>query len=256
MPRLTLLLFSCCGLLLSDPVYTAASLVNAADNQAGWLAPNALATLYGKQLAYTTETLIAADLHGDQLPAMLPGTGVTILVRGTTGYPIYVSPTQVNFLIPGNLLPGPADVQLVVDGIAGPVISVTLGATTPALFELDPQTAVATRPDGSVIEASAPIAPGEWAILYANALGPIAPPLAPAEIPTAAAQIDRGEFVLTLDGVAVSAESLEYVGIAPGYAGLYQINLLVPLETGANPEIRIGIGNAMSKAGLHLPVQP
>ena len=256
MPRLTLLLFSCCGLLLSDPVYTAASLVNAADNQAGWLAPNALATLYGKQLAYTTRTLLASDLHGEQLPPMLPGTGVSILVHGLTGYPIYVSPTQVNFLIPGNLLPGPADVQLVVDGIAGPLISLTLGVTAPALFELDPQTAVATRPDGSVIEASAPIAPGEWAILYANALGPIAPPLGPGEIPTAAAQIDQSDFVLTLDGVAVPSYSLEYVGVAPGYAGLYQINLLVPMGTGANPEIRIRIGNALSKAGLHLPVQP
>ena len=80
-PRLTLFYALYCGLLLSDPVYTAASLVNAADNQAGWLAPNALATLYGKQLAYTTRTLLASDLHGEQLPAMLPGTGVSILVR-------------------------------------------------------------------------------------------------------------------------------------------------------------------------------
>jgi len=256
MSRLVLFWLSGCGLMAGGPVYSAASLVNAADSQAGWLAPNAIATLYGTGLAYTTRGLTAADLHGGLMPATLPGTGVTILVSGMTAYPYYISPTQVNFLIPNNLLPGPVDVQLVVDGVAGPSISVALGATAPALFELDPQTAVAVRPDESVIEASAPVAPGEWAILYANALGPVTPPLGPGEIAPTAAAIPPVGFVLSLDGVAASVGNLEYVGAAPGFAGLYQINLRVPLGTGANPEIRIGFGDRMSRAGLHLPVQP
>jgi len=242
--------------MVGGPAYSAASLVNAADNQAGWLAPNAIATLYGTGLAYTTRGLTGADVRGGQMPTTLPGTGVTILVGGMMAYPYYISPTQVNFLIPNNLLPGPVDVQLVVDGVAGPLISAPLGATAPALFELDPQTAVAVRPDGSVIEASAPVAPGEWAILYANALGPVTPPLAPGEIAPAAAKIAPVGFVLSLDGLAAPAGNLEYVGAAPGFAGLYQINLRVPLGTAANPEIRIGFGDRMSRPGLHLAVQP
>lgn len=250
-----LTLLAGCGLLAGGPVYSALSLVNAADSQVGWLAPNAIASLYGTGLAYATVGLTTADLSGVQLPTTLPGTGVTILVGGLAAYPYYVSPKQVNFLIPSNLLPGPVGVQLVVDGVAGPLISVILGPTAPALFELDPQTAVAVRPDGSVIDATSPVAPGNWAILYANALGPVIPPIPSGQIAPAAAQIRLVGFVLSLDGVTVPADHIEYVGAAPGFAGLYQINLLVPPGTGANPEIQIGVNNSLSRTGLHLAVQ-
>ena len=247
---------ACCGLISAGPVYSALSLVNAADSQVGWLAPNAIASLYGTGLAYTTRGLTKADLQGGaQLPTTLPGTGVTILVNGLAAFPYYISPKQVNFLIPSNLLAAPVNVQLVVDGVAGPLISVTLGPTAPALFELDPQTAVAVRPDGSVIDASTPAAPGDWAILYGNALGPVRPPVPPGQIAPGAAQIQTLGFVLSLDGVMVPPGSVEYVGAAPGFAGLYQINLLIPPGTGPNPEIRIGVNDKMSRTGLHLPVQ-
>jgi uncharacterized protein (TIGR03437 family) len=242
-------------MLAGGPVYSALSLVNAADSQVGWLAPNAIASLYGTGLAYSTVGLTTADLQGVQLPTTLPGTGVTILVGHIAAYPYYISPKQVNFLIPSNLLPGLVEVQLVVDGIAGPAISVTLGPTAPALFELDPQTAVAVRPDGSVIDSTAPAAPGDWAILYGNALGPVTPPIPSGQIAPAAAQIQPVGFVLSLDGVTVPADHIEYVGAAPGFAGLYQINLLIPPGTGADPEIQIGVNNSMSRTGLHLPVQ-
>jgi hypothetical protein len=38
------------------PGYSTASIVNAADNQAGTLAPNTLATIYGPNLAYGTQS--------------------------------------------------------------------------------------------------------------------------------------------------------------------------------------------------------
>jgi uncharacterized protein (TIGR03437 family) len=244
------------ALLAAGPVYSALSLVNAADSQVGWLAPNAIASLYGTGLAYSTVGLTTADLQGGvQLPTTLPGTGVTVLVGGLAAFPYYISPKQVNFLIPNNLLPGPVEVQLVVDGIAGPAISVTLGPTAPALFELDPQTAVAVRPDASVIDAATPASPGDWAILYGNALGPVTPPVPPGQIAPAAAQIQLVGFVLSLDGVTVPADHIEYVGAAPGFAGLYQINLLIPPGTGPNPEIQIGVNGQMSRTGLHLAVQ-
>jgi uncharacterized protein (TIGR03437 family) len=240
----------------AGPVYHANSLVNAADSQDNWLAPNAIATLYGTGLAYTTASLTVADLTDGQLPPTLPGTGVTILVSGLPAYPYYISPTQVNFLIPNILLAAPAQVQLVVRGVAGPSIPVTLGVSAPALFELNPQTAVAVRIDGSVIEPESPVAPGDWAILYANALGPVLPPLPSGQIATGAAPIQMPGFVLSLDGVPVLPDHIEYVGAAPGFAGLYQINLLIPAGTGPNPEIRIGILDRLSKPGLHLAVMP
>jgi hypothetical protein len=108
------------------PIYSAESLVNSADNQSGWLAPNAIATLYGKNLAYGTKTLTASDIRGGVLPTVLPNTGVRVLVNGLPANPYYVSPTQINFLVPPNLLPGPSTVQVVIDGLAGPQVPVTL----------------------------------------------------------------------------------------------------------------------------------
>ena len=92
--------------LQAAPSYSAASIVNAADNLAGPLAPNTIATIYGTGLAYGTKWLTPDDIRGGVLPTVLPGTGVRILVGGVLANLYYVSPLQINFLVPPNLLPG------------------------------------------------------------------------------------------------------------------------------------------------------
>lgn len=239
------------------PIYSAASLVNSADNQSGWLAPNAIATLYGKNLAYNTATIAPTDIRGGVLPTVLPSTGVRILVNGLPGNPFYVSPTQINFLVPPNLLPGPATVQLVIDGLAGPPISVQLGPAAPALFQLDPQNVIATRADWSLITPGAPAKPGDVIVLYATGLGQTVPPVGYGELPTGAATLTQSpSFQALLDGVALDPGAIAYAGLTPGCAGLYQINLTLPGSTGPNPEIRISIGDSVSISGVHLPVSP
>lgn len=237
------------------PIYSADSLVNSADNQSGWLAPNAIATLYGKNLAYATRTLGPADILGGVLPTVLATTGVRVLINGLPGNPYYVSPTQINFLIPPNLLPGPATVQLVIDGLAGPPVSVTLGIASPALFQLDQQDVIAIRPDGSLITPAASAQPGDVVVLYATGLGQTVPPVGYGELPASAASLKMlSDFQVWLDGNSVDPSAIGYAGVAPGFPGLYQINLTLPVSTGPNPEIRIGIGDALSIAGLHVPV--
>ena len=56
------------------------------------------------------------------------------------------------------------------------------------------------------------------------------------------------------DGIPVDSRAIAYAGIAPGFAGLYQINLTIPASSGSNPEIRLAIGDAVSLSGLHIPV--
>lgn len=256
-----LLLF---GLLLPDaiaprvaPVYSAASIVNAADNQVEPLAPNTIATLYGTNLAYATASLNSSEVSGGVLPTVLPGTGVRIIVGGIVANLYYVSPTQINFLVPANLIPGNVNVQLAIDGLAGPSASVTIAAASPALFQLDPVNAVATLADGTVITPSTPATAGDIVILYATGLGQTTPPLYYSELPTSAAWLQQAaEFRVVFDGADVPAGSILYAGIAPGFAGLYQINVIVPASTGPNPQIQIGIGNTLSTPGVRLPLQP
>jgi len=254
--RLAIAALSLASVLTAEaPIYSAASLVNSADNQSGWIAPNTIATLYGEFLAYNTVTLTADDIRGGVLPTVLPSTGVRILVNGLPGNPYYVSPTQINFLVPPNLLPGPATVQLVIDGLAGPPISVTLGAAAPAFFQLDQQTIIATSVNGSLITPTASAKPGDVVVLYATGLGQTVPPVGYGELPMSAAPLQMlSAFQVLLDGTPVDPSAVLYAGIAPGFAGLFQINLTLPLSTGSSPEIRLAIGDAISVAGLHIPV--
>jgi uncharacterized protein (TIGR03437 family) len=239
------------------PLYSAASIVNAADNQSGALSPDTIATIYGANLAYGTHALTASDSPGGVLPTTFAGTGVHVLIGSLEASLFYASPTQINFLVPPNLIPGPVNLTVVVDSFAGPSIPLQLAAASPALFQLDQQNAVATRADGSVITPSAPAHPGDVVVLYAAGLGQTAPPAVYRLISNVAARItDINDFSVVLDGVAIDPSAISYAGVAPGFAGLYQINVILPSTTGANPEIRIGLAGSLSPSGLSLPVQP
>jgi len=243
------------------PVYTAASIVNAADNQSGALAANTIGTIYGVNLAYSTAAAGQSDAASGLLPAFL-GTNESETIVLINNYPAglyYVSPLQVNFLVPPNLVPGPASVVVMTGGLAGPTISLTLAQAAPGLFQLDLQNAVATEADGTVLTPLSPAKPGDVVSLWATGLGPTqsVPPENYLQIPSSAAPLIAGaNLSIVLDGAAVDPSAIDYAGQAPGFAGLYQINLTLPASTAANPEIRLQLDGASSIAGVHLPVSP
>jgi uncharacterized protein (TIGR03437 family) len=238
----------------TGPCYSEAGLVNAASFVSGALAPNTLATLFGSRLAWGTRAITWDDVEAGTLPTVLPGTGVRVLVNNRPAQIYYVSPTQVNFLVPTNLIAGEVTVQLVRDATAGPPVRLRLHDAAPALFLLDPETVIATRPDFSLITPENPVQPGEEVILWATGLGPTVPPQIYGRIPLAASWIARaGEFRVFLNGDPLPAEQISYVGVAPGFAGLYQVNLKLPAELPRNPEIRIAVGAEISPPGFRLP---
>jgi uncharacterized protein (TIGR03437 family) len=244
-----------CGQTNYGPSYTAAGIVNAADNQVGPLAPNTIASIYGVRLSYVTQAISPNDIDGGVLPTVLPGTGVHVLVGNLPATIYYVSPDQINFLVPANLLPAPSTVQVVLEGQAGPAVQITLAAASPALFQLDDVNAVAILPDGTVTTPQAPAKPGDIILLYATGLGQTLPPVPYGQVFDQAAPLEQlADFKLVLDGVTAESDAVAYAGIAPGFAGLYQINVILPKSTQANPEIQIGFGKQLSKAGVHLPV--
>jgi uncharacterized protein (TIGR03437 family) len=250
------------------PIYDAASVVNAADNQSGALAPNTLGTIYGANMAYSTAAIAPGNIVGGVLPIVLGASETEVFINHYPADLYYVSPIQINFLVPPNMTPGAAVVQVTIDGLAGPAIAVTLAAAAPGLFELpigtcqppafaSLQCAVATEADGSVLTPALPAKPGDIVILYATGLGAVTPPAIYGQLPTAAAPLIAGaNLSILLDGVALPASAIDYAGVAPGFAGLYQINMTLPTSTASNPEIRLQLGAAISIPGVHLPVSP
>lgn len=242
--------------LRDAPFYSGSSIVNAADNQPGPLAPNAIATIYGTGLAYATKAISPQDIHGGLLPTVLPGTGVRVLVNKLPANIYFVSPTQINFLVPSSLLPGPAEVQVILDNLAGPPAAIDIAASAPALFQLDQQTPIATRVDGSVITRDNPAQSGDSVILYATGLGQTVPPVAYGQVPVTAAPIKQlGDLKVLLAGLAIDASQITYAGVSPGFGGLYQINIKLPDSLASNPEVRVGLLELSSPAGLRLPVR-
>ena len=236
------------------PFYSAASIVNSASNEVGALAPCTFATLYGANLAFDRRAMGPEDIRGGKLPTEL--AGVRVLVDGIPAIIYYASPNQVNLLIPSVLRHPEVEMQLTVDGRAGPAIAIRLLEAAPALFQLDDKTPVTTRADWSLITGEAPARPGEDVILFATGLGSTEPETAYGQTPQTAARIQRWrEFQVWLGSLPVEASRIAYVGVMPGYAGLYQINLKLPENLENDPEIRIGLAGQISRTGLRLPVR-
>jgi uncharacterized protein (TIGR03437 family) len=238
------------------PSYSDTSILNAASNQVKSYAPNTFVSIYGKDLAYTTRSLQGSDISGNTLPTILPGTGVRVWVANVPAQMYYVSPSQINVLLPTNLVPGSTHLRIQLDSTYGPDITITIAAVAPAFFQLDTRTVIAAHANGQIVTADAPAAPGEYVVLYATGLGATIPQPGYGEIPMHAALLaDLANFAVLLDGVRVDPQRIGYAGVAPGFGGLYQINIQVPDDTGTDPEIRVSASGVLSPAGLRLPVR-
>lgn len=240
----------------SGPYYTADSIANSAASVTGLYAPNTFVTIYGQNLAYTTQALSASDIAGGTLPTVLAGTGVRVLINNIQANIFYVSPTQVNLLVPTSLIPGPVTLQLVVDSLAGPAVPIMLQVAAPSLFQSDATTVLGVHLDYSLITAASPAKPGEVVVLYASGLGPTSPAAIPDQIPEEAASVTpMSSFTLLINGVAVNPQQILYAGVTPTFAGLFQINLQLPDDAPTNPEIRIGYAGILSPPARYLPLQ-
>ena len=237
----------------TSPAYTAASVVNAASNSADALAPNTIATLYGTDLAYDTNQALFKNVNGSMLPELL--SGVRVYVGQYTASLYYISPRQINFVIP-DLHPGDMDFYTSRQGIAGPHVRITLRDVGPGLFQREPGIIAATHADGSIITKDHPAHGGETVVLYGTGLGHTKPVVAVGEFSMVAAQMQRlRDLRVIVGGTTLDTASIHYAGVSPGSPGLYQVNVKLPKQLAPNPEIRLTIGDQSSAANMTLPVR-
>jgi len=235
------------------PSYSAADVVNSASNVPDALAPNAIATVYGTNLSYSTGSAFAAMPNAGALPVVL--NAVHVYVSGIEAPLYYVSPTQINFLIPAELRPGDMDFFTTHDGLAGPHVTITVKDAGPALYPWGQGMIAATHADGSVITEDHPAQAGETVVVYGTGLGKTDPQPGTGVISMVAAQIQLlNELQVLVAGTALDSQSVRYAGVTPGTPGLYQVNLVLPKQVETDPEIRIAIGSQISPAGMKLPV--
>ena len=241
------------------PLYVESSIVNSASPVSGRLAPNTLATVYGQYLAHKTASISAADVRGGILPTTLPGTGVRVLVGGIAAPILYVSPGQINFVVPSVFRAGIIDIRVQLDNRYGPSVRVALNDSAPALFGVDPEFAVSAKTtSGELLTFDNPGGSGDVITLYATGMGQTIPAVVSGELLQRPVPLaDSDNFIVEIDGAVLPRSAVLYAGGAPGFAGVYQINFRLPDDFSVNPTIRIGFASgSMSATGLKLHAQP
>jgi uncharacterized protein (TIGR03437 family) len=195
---------------------TSISVVNAA-SYGRTIAPDSLATVFGANLAQTTASA-TLDPNG-QLPTELAST--TVEINGVLAPLVYVSPGQINLLVPSGLSVGTADV-LVRSTTSGSTKGGTalVVASAPGIFTNDASGAGPGSILNAVTYLPAPflVQTPENGADTRTRIAVYGTGLRYAESVTAQAQDTAGTYPLTV----------EYAGVAPGYFGLDQVNLLLP----------------------------
>jgi uncharacterized protein (TIGR03437 family) len=229
----------------SQPVLPANSFVNAASFVPGLpLAVGSIYTLFGQNLASQTAT--AANLP---LPLALGGARVAI--NGIAAPLFYASPSQINFLVP-NELSGQSAAILAVSTDAGVVelAGVPITPQSPGIFTVDSVgDAAAIHLDGSVVSSATPASGAEVLEIFATGLGPVSnDPAGGAAPQPGAVAVDQISPVVTIAGV--DAQVL-FAGLAPGFTGLYQVNVVVPTGLPAGPaRLTIAVGPLFSNSSV------
>jgi len=205
------------------------------------IAPGEIITLFGTGLA----TAIVSQ-PSYPLPTTLGGVKVTI--NGTPAPLIYVSPTQINALVPMAISPSNgvayATFQVTNNSTASNSVTVYTSNSSPGVFA-NPNAvgaALAEHANYVPISASSPANPNETIILYVGGLGAVSPAVTPDGTPAPASPlstVNDQDVHVDFSG-ALAASPLPFAGLTPLFAGLYQINVTVPSSAGSNVYVDIG----------------
>lgn len=224
---------------------TVTAVVNGASFQPG-IVSGSWATIIGTDLAMTTRGWLPSDFVNGALPPSLSNTGV--IINGKPAFVSYVSPTQVNALVPDDTALGNVTVLVTTEFITSGVAFANKIAYAPALFTVTTKyPAAAHNSDGTLCGPTSPAHPGEVIQLFGTGFGATNP-----AIPT-------GYLFNTPEPVAQPVAAT--VGGVPAnvagyliYPGVYQLNVTMPALPDGDAAVSVTIGGVSSQIGLALTV--
>ena len=198
------------------PLLQPNSTVNAASFAPG-LAPGALVSIFGRFLS-----LNEAGAPALPLPPSLGGAQVTL--NGRRLPLLYVSRNQINTQLPFDAPTGPATLRVTtVNGFAESTVDI-VGAA-PGIFFSGSNPAVLHQ-NGRLVTAASPAVPGEFVSIYMTGLGSVVGTVVSGEAaPASPLAPCRAPVRVSIAGTEVIPT---FAGLAPGFTGLYQVDVQVP----------------------------
>jgi uncharacterized protein (TIGR03437 family) len=205
---------------LSGPTTSSAGIVNAASSKPG-VAPGELIAIYGSNLAAAT-----AQAAATPLPHSLGATSVSI--NGTDLPLLFVSSGQINAQLPYETKVGTARLIVKSNGVSSPPVDFEVTTASPGVFT-KPQTnhvLALNLTDGNLNSADFPARPGQYVTAYLTGQGLVDPAVTTGDIaPSSPFSFPVAPIVVKIGGVSAT---VQFGGLAPGFVGLLQLNVLIP----------------------------
>jgi len=248
---------------LIRPIITSVGSASTCGNSSN-ISPGAWIEVHGSGLAATTRQWTSDDFQGLDAPTTLDATQVSI--AGQNAVLLYISPAQANAQVPLTVSPGPQQITVTASNVASTPFSITVNAAQPGLCQslqvggnlyaaavLNNTTTYILPSTASVPGVtSRPAHPGEVISLFGNGFGAVTP------------SPSQGRLVQQLNQLTTPLEiffgqteaTLQYWGLAPGYIGLYQFNVVVPdiPDSDAVP-VTFALGNFAGAPTLYTAVK-
>jgi uncharacterized protein (TIGR03437 family) len=177
--------------------FTPETVVNAATFAPG-IAPGGIVSIFG------------AGLSG-------AGTTTTVDIDGANAAILFASPFQVNAVVPAGVTSGPHAIRLK-SAFGSAQQTVTVSAVAPGIFTMgSPDAGAILNPNNTLNSPASPVSRGQYLSIYVTGLGAV---------------VAQGSLFATTTPVTVVVGSLElsatFAGLAPGFIGLYQVNVVLP----------------------------
>ena len=200
------------------PSIAGGGVVNAA-SFAPKVSPGGLATIFGSNF---TGTGLQASAAAFPLASSLGG--ISVQVNGIAAPVLYASVDQVNIQIPWETKAGTAKVTVSINGLVSNSVNLTVDAAAPGIF-FSGSHAIAENSNLSLNSSSNPAHAGGYIIAFLTGGGAVSNQPADGAAAGSNSRVTSTPTA-TIGGLPVT--NVQFAGLAPGFAGLWQFNLQVP----------------------------
>jgi uncharacterized protein (TIGR03437 family) len=237
-------------------------------NPAAGLASGTWLEIYGSNLTCTqARGWAGTDFSGNNAPTKL--NNVSVSIDGIPAYVDYVSSGQVNVQAPDDKNTGAGMPIFLTNGAgASNMVSMQKNSTAPALLAPSSfnvqghQWVVAQHANGNYVGKAglisgltfSPAKPGETIVIYGIGFGPVMNPSVASGTITPSTNPLNTLVTTPVFRFNQTQATLPFDGLAPGYVGLYQFNVMVPNVSAGDMPLNVTVGSVTLNQNLYITV--
>jgi uncharacterized protein (TIGR03437 family) len=151
------------------------------------------------------------------------------MINGIAAPLYYVTPGQIAAIVPYGITGSIAQIQVINNGLSSNMVTGFTGATAPGVFTVS-QNGLGggkiVHSDFSLVTSDNPAKVGDTVSVFLTGLGAVTPAIPDGSAgPTDTFSLAASTITAYVGGIAAK---VGYAGLAPGSAGMYQVNLTIP----------------------------